>query len=134
MLSEKARTNITNEPLSPIEGIWAEECEIFTKRLEQIFPTVEFNLIAYKEFIYFDFLRVAEADRNQGIGSKFFEELIAMADSVNCPLALTPDSSFGDWEESQLEDFYKRFGFIKNVGKDRDFSTNHAMIRPRKIF
>jgi predicted GNAT superfamily acetyltransferase len=133
MLSEKARTNIQNDPLSPIDSIWVEECNIFTAKLKQSNPTIEFNLIAYKEFIYFDFLRVAEGDRNQGLGTKFFKELVALADLANCPLALTPDASYGDWKETDLERFYERFGFVKNIGKNRDFSTNHTMVRPRKI-
>jgi GNAT superfamily N-acetyltransferase len=127
-----ASSQIPIEPLDPILNIWEEECQMFTERLKRSNPHVEFNLIAYKEFIYLDLISVAENYRNSGLGTKFMKELAALADSVNCPLALTPDTSYGASDEAKLEDFYMRFGFIKNIGKDRDFSTMQTMIRPRK--
>jgi predicted GNAT superfamily acetyltransferase len=126
------RLRITPDPLDSIINLWEEECDEITKKLRESNPEIEFNLIAYKEFIYVDLLIIPEKKRKQGLGTKFMTELIELADSVNCPLALTPDTSYGSSDETQLEEYYKRFGFIKNIGKDREFSTNHTMIRPRK--
>jgi GNAT superfamily N-acetyltransferase len=128
-----ANPQITNEPLDPILSIWEQECRQFTKKLKKSNPGVKFNLIAYNEFIYLDLILISKEKRNMGLGTKFMNELIALADSVNCPLALTPDTSYGGSDEARLETFYKRFGFIKNIGKDRDFSTMQTMIRPRKV-
>ncbi|MEK7724172.1 MAG: GNAT family N-acetyltransferase, partial [Acidobacteriota bacterium] len=127
-----ASPRITPEPLDSFLNLWEEECAEITQKLTESNPNAEFRLIPYKEFIYVDWLIFAEEKRNQGLGTKFFQELIEVADEINCPLALTPDTSFGSSDESRLEEYYTRFGFIKNIGKDRDFSTNHKMIRPRK--
>ena len=123
---------IKPDPLDSIINLWEEECREITEKLSESNPGLEFKLIPYKEFIYLDLLIIPEKKRNQGLGTKFMNELIELADSVNCPLALTPDSSYGSWDEARLEEYYQRFGFIKNIGKDREFSTNHTMIRPRK--
>ena len=128
-----ATSQIPIEPLDPILNLWEIECQMFTEHLKKSNPNVEFNLIPYKEFIYLDFILIAENHRNLGLGTKFMEQLVILADSVNCPLALTPDTSYGARDEATLENFYKRFGFIKNIGKDRDFSTMQTMIRPRKL-
>ncbi len=127
-----ATLRIKPDPLDSILNLWETECQEISKKLAAANTEVEFKLIAYKEFIYVDWLIIPENLRNQGLSTKFFNELVAAADSINCPLALTPDPSFGSSDESRLEEYYKRFGFIKNIGKDRDFSTNHLMIRPRK--
>ena len=123
---------ITPDPLDSIINLWEEECDEMTKKLSESNPDLEFKLIPYKEFIYVDLLIIPQEKRKQGLGTKFMTQLIELADSVNCPLALTPDTSYGSSDETQLEEYYKRFGFIKNIGKDREFSTNHTMIRPRK--
>lgn len=127
-----ATSQIPIEPLDPIINLWEEECRMFTEQLKKSNPNVEFKLIPYKEFIYLDFILIAENCRNAGLGTKFMKQFVALADLVNCPLALTPDISYGASDEITLENFYKRFGFINNIGKDRDFSTMQTMIRPRK--
>ena len=127
-----ATSQIPIEPLDPIINLWEEECRMVTEQLKKSNPKVEFKLIPYKEFIYLDFILIAENCRNSGLGTKFMKQFVALADLVNCPLALTPDISYGAPDEITLENFYKRFGFINNIGKDRDFSTMQTMIRPRK--
>ncbi len=127
-----ASLRIKPEPLTPIINLWEEECAEIVNKLKESNKDLEFQLIPYKEFIYLDLLIVPEEYRNQGLGTKFMNELIEAADSIRCPLALTADTSYSDADEETLESYYKRFGFIKNIGKDRDFSTNHTMIRPIK--
>ncbi len=123
---------ISSEPLSPLINVWEDECRMFTRKLKKTHPNLEFNLIPHEGFIYVDFLIVAEEHRQKGLGKNFMRDLTALADEVNCPLALTPDTSFGSSDEARLENLYAQFGFIKNIGKARDFSTNHTMIRTKK--
>jgi hypothetical protein len=40
-------------------------------------------------------------------------------------------SDFGG-NKNRLVGFYKRFGFVENKGKNKDFSTMDLMIRPPK--
>lgn len=64
--------------------------------------------------------------RQQGIGTKFMNDLISMADELKYKIVLTPDDSFGG-TKSRLQNFYKRFGFIPNKGRNRDFSHKEDM-------
>lgn len=69
----------------------------------------------------------------QGIGSRFMNDLCAYADSVGKLIVLSPSSSFGG-SVSRLKAFYKRFGFIENKGRNKDFAISDAMYRlPRAL-
>ena len=66
--------------------------------------------------------------RNQGIGTKVMEDLINYADENNKIIALTPSPDLGG-TKSRLESFYRRFGFVPNKGRNKDFTFREAMIR-----
>lgn len=72
------------------------------------------------------------AERGQGNGTRFMEDLSRMADERGWTLALTPDTSFGASSVSRLKKFYKRFGFKDNKGRNTDFYTSESMIRRPK--
>ena len=72
------------------------------------------------------------AERGQGNGTRFMEDLSRMADERGWTLALTPDTSFGASSVSRLKKFYKRFGFKDNKGRNSDFYTSESMIRRPK--
>ena len=44
------------------------------------------------------------------------------------PVALTPSSDFGG-NKSRLTEFYKKFGFIENKGKNKRYEISEAMYR-----
>tara|TARA_R110000851_G_scaffold123761_2_gene253678 strand:+ start:6343 stop:8151 length:1809 start_codon:yes stop_codon:yes gene_type:complete len=67
--------------------------------------------------------------RNSGIGSDVMQDLVSYADETGQKVALTPSSDFGG-NVKKLKEFYKRFGFVENKGKNKDFSTRESMIRP----
>lgn len=72
---------------------------------------------------------VVPADqRGGGFGSAVMEVVIAHADAIDIRMALTPSDDFGG-TVSRLRVFYKRFGFVDNSGRGRDFSTRQAMSR-----
>jgi len=71
--------------------------------------------------------------RNQGIGSKIIEELIAYADTNKQIVVLTPSSDYGS-NKNRLIQYYKNFGFKKNAGQYKNFEFKEDMIRyPRAI-
>jgi len=59
--------------------------------------------------------------------------LVAAADAEGARISLTPDTSFGGTSVSRLKDFYKRFGFVDNKGKNKDFSTRNTMYRDPSV-
>jgi GNAT superfamily N-acetyltransferase len=72
---------------------------------------------------------IPEGQRGQGLGTAAMQELAQFADSNGFRILLTPSTDYGASSVSRLENFYSRFGFKRNAGKSRDFSTRETMIR-----
>ena len=73
--------------------------------------------------------KIVAQKKGQGIGTKAMEDLISYADDRNKKVVLTPSKDFGASSVARLTSFYKRFGFVENKGKNKDFSTRESMIR-----
>jgi len=71
---------------------------------------------------------VPKESRNSGIGSKYMKELLDYADASGKRVELSPSDDFGG-NKNRLKEFYSRFGFIENKGKNKDFSTMQSMYR-----
>jgi len=75
--------------------------------------------------------------RGQGVGSDVMEQIISYADKEGKQVQLTPalkDDYQGTTSQSRLKKFYKRFGFVENKGRNKDFSISELMYRnPNKI-
>lgn len=74
-------------------------------------------------------IKVPEGSQGSGVGTQVMNELISAADAEGARISLTPDTSFGGSSVSRLKDFYKRFGFVENKGRNKDFSTRNTMYR-----
>lgn len=76
---------------------------------------------------------VVPADkRNQGLGSGAMQQLVNYADQTGKRIALSPSTDFGSSSVSRLKDFYRRFGFVDNKGRDQDLAVSETMIREPK--
>lgn len=69
-----------------------------------------------------------KAGRGQGKGTAFMNDLISYADKSGKTIALTPSDSFGG-SVSRLKDFYKRFGFVENKGRNKDYEISESFYR-----
>lgn len=78
-------------------------------------------------------IEVPKEMRSTGIGSDIMNRLSSVADDEGLKLTLTPDASRGATSVGRLKDFYKRFGFIENKGKAKDFEISDAMYREPRI-
>lgn len=78
--------------------------------------------------IYISQLVVPKDSRNEGKGSEVMEAIIKHADSVGKTITLSPSNDFGG-TKSRLINFYKRFGFVENSGKNKDYSISETMYR-----
>lgn len=87
------------------------------------------DLILSKTGNYVTLNKIIANELGRGNGSRFMEELIKMADDNGWILALTPDTSFGGTSVGRLKNFYKRFGFKPNKGRNTDFNTRESMVR-----
>lgn len=101
---------------------------IDTDALKKRFPDVDFSVRQSDDKAFLDRIIVPKEQRNAGVGSEFMKALVDAADADKARLGLTPSSDFGG-AKSRLEAFYRRFGFVPNKGKNRDFELMAAMIR-----
>lgn len=82
-------------------------------------------------------IEVQKDSRGSGVGSKVMGRLTDYADRNNLQMTLTPDvknTERGTTSAGRLVKFYKKFDFIENKGKNKDFSLSDSMYRaPKKI-
>lgn len=68
----------------------------------------------------------------QGIGTTAMERIVEFADANGLRVTLTTgqaDDGFGTTSTPRLVKFYKRFGFVENKGRNKDFSISENMFR-----
>jgi GNAT superfamily N-acetyltransferase len=75
---------------------------------------------------------VPEGQRSSGAGTQAMQELVDYADSTGKRIDLSPSADFGG-NKKRLSEFYKRFGFVDNKGKAKDFEVSETMYRPAGI-
>lgn len=75
-----------------------------------------------------DKLIIEKEKRNKGLGSNFLQDLAQYADMNQQPISLTAAGDFGGNKAKQIA-LYKRFGFIENKGKNKDYSISNNMYR-----
>jgi hypothetical protein len=73
-------------------------------------------------------IEMPKSRRSSGVGTSIMQDFAAMADAEGAKIRLTPSKDFGG-SVPRLKDFYKRFGFVENKGKNKDFSTRETMYR-----
>jgi len=74
-------------------------------------------------------IEVPKEMRGTGMGTQALQDLSQYADQSAKTIALSPSKDFGASSVNRLKDFYKRFGFIENKGKNKDFSISESMYR-----
>jgi predicted GNAT family acetyltransferase len=75
---------------------------------------------------------VDKSKRNQGLGTAAMQDLIQYADDTGKTIKLSPSTDFGGTSVNRLKEFYKRFGFVENKGKNKDFTISELMYRTPK--
>lgn len=77
-------------------------------------------------------LAVYREQQGRGLGTAAMEKIAAFADENGLRIVLSPglrDDGFGTTSHSRLVRFYRRFGFVENKGRNKDFSTSAGMYR-----
>lgn len=123
--TEKASGKLIPKELQPL----AEEARKY-KSAEQIknkYPNTEISIQENGDEITLS--KIVVKNKGEGTGTKVMNDLIKYADETRKKILLTPSKDYGASSVSRLKDFYKRFGFIENKGKFKDFSTRETMYR-----
>lgn len=93
----------------------------------------ELDIYENKDSLILSRIEVSPKSRNLGIGSTIMQEICDYADSKKQIIVLTPSNDFGG-DKNRLVQFYKRFGFVRNVGYHKSFLyQQYTMIRYPKI-
>jgi predicted GNAT family acetyltransferase len=100
--------------------------------IEGKYPTAKLDLYESGDNINLSRIVLPKSERGAGVGSKIMQDITDYADKVGKKVGVTPDTTFGGTSKSRLENFYKRFGFKKNRGRNTDFSTRDSMVRSAK--
>jgi GNAT superfamily N-acetyltransferase len=75
---------------------------------------------------------VPKGQRKQGFGSQVVQDLIDYADQIGKRMELSPgvkDPYQGTTSRNRLVQFYKRFGFLENRGRKKDYRMTETMFR-----
>ena len=118
-----------NEPIA--QGGLLGQTSKSLSDIENKFKDVSLDLYEKNNTINLSRIVVPKDMRNSGVGTDVMQDLISYADQTGQKVALTPSSDFGG-NVKKLKEFYKRFGFVENKGKNKDFTTRESMIRPAK--
>lgn len=115
---------------APMSALNMQRGAINIDALKEANPLVDFTLLQRGDGAPAELAKVVvpKGERGSGVGTKFMNDLSAAADADNALLSLSPSSDFGG-NKKRLEEFYKRFGFVMNKGKTKDFSIWNSMYR-----
>ena len=82
--------------------------------------------------LYLSKIAVPEGQRGQGLGTKAMQDVIARADAEGKRVVLSPSTEYGATSVGRLKDFYKRFGFVENKGRNKNYAVSQTMYRDPK--
>lgn len=121
------------DALKPVNKANIQTLEGFEESITTKYPDVEeFSLYNVGDDIELNRIVVNKGSRNKGVGTNVMKELIDYADQNGKRLILTTnqaDQQLGTTSSGRLKDFYKQFGFVENVGKNKDFRIKSNMYR-----
>jgi predicted GNAT family N-acyltransferase len=84
--------------------------------------------------LYLSKISVPPKERGSGMGTEAMQDMIDFADQNKKTITLSPSTDFGATSVSRLKDFYKRFGFVENKGRNKDFTIRESMYRlPKEV-
>jgi GNAT superfamily N-acetyltransferase len=111
------------------QQIAPEAHDAFVASVERDFPGVKLDLLNGRKALNLSRIVVPEDARSAGIGTQIMRRIVEYADRNGRVLTLTPSADFGG-NVPRLREFYKRFGFVENKGRDKDYEVSEAMYRP----
>jgi hypothetical protein len=101
--------------------------------LRENHPNVDAFVYERPDSIRLMTIRVDKNIRRKGHGTAYIKDLINYADKVQKMVTLSPSGKEWGSNKSTLISYYKRFGFIENKGRHKNYRINDTMYRlPQK--
>ena len=115
---------------NPVLGLFGNAGVGIEDILRAKYPDVKLSISGTAERGYtLNRIDVPKTKRNSGVGTAIMGDLVNLADQQGAVLKLSPSGDFGG-SIPRLKDFYARFGFIQNKGKNSDYAISESMYRP----
>lgn len=112
------------------------EVETLAERIKADLGLRDLSMFLSGRSLKVNMLAVARNDQGQGKGSEAMRRITGFADARGLRVVLSPgqrDDGFGTTSRGRLVEFYKRFGFVENKGRAKDFAISEGMYRePRR--
>ena len=110
-----------------------EDVRVFAKKVESDLGLKSFDVfMRHDGSIELNLLIVNPDERKKGSGSEAVKRLTKYADQHDLSIYVNPavaDDFHGTTSRSRLIKFYKRFGFVENKGRNKDFTYRGGMYR-----
>lgn len=132
MLFNKLIESILKETSSSDSMEWNSLTDYWKQKNIIINPSIYEN--SFGKYIRPNKIIVPKEIRNQGLGTLVMQSLIDLANKQQRILVITPSIDFGASSVERLKKFYKKFGFVDNKGKNKDFTISQTMYKiPNKM-
>lgn len=119
--------NLQAAPLPPAAAV-----EDLSRRIRDEFGLRDLSLFLSGENLKINMIAVDRDQQGEGRGSDAMRRIIGFADAHSLRVILSPgqrDDGFGTTSRARLVKFYKRFGFVENKGRAKDFTISEGMYR-----
>lgn len=100
-------------------------------QLKLQYPGLKISLTGAGDVVTLQRIELPAESRNLGTGTAIMQQITSWADANGKTVALSPSSDFGG-NKARLNEFYKRFGFVDNKGRNKDYAISETMYREPK--
>ncbi|MFA5625850.1 MAG: DUF5661 family protein, partial [Bradymonadales bacterium] len=106
----------------------------FRAEIAAKYPDVVVDLFAATHGgLHLSKIEIPKNKRKLGMASEILKGITALADKYQLVVSLSPTNEFGT-PKTVLVEFYKRFGFVFNRGRNKDYRISETMYRePRAL-
>jgi len=112
------------ESKDPVSAIATE----FRLKTKDKYPDVTVDVFGSGNSLRVSKIEVPKDKRKLGIATDLMKSLANLGDRHQLLISLSPTNEFGA-SKNKLIEFYKRFGFVMNKGKNKDFTISDTMYR-----
>lgn len=128
LTADEAIANAADGTMYSVPERQQQTAREFAAALRDENPGLKLDLIGSGDTVTISRIVVPEDGRNAGAGTAIMQRLTQWADQNGKTLALSPSGDFGG-NKARLGDFYKRFGFVENKGRAKDYEISETMYR-----
>ena len=97
----------------------------FERTLQSLYPEIDRVGIYYDRnngSLFLSDFYIKPEHRGKGVGTKVMNSITEFANGMKLPIVLIPEPDDDNMSTKALINFYKKFGFVVNQGKKKDYT------------